>query len=103
MPQFVFTYRAPNGYTPNFEKADAWRAWFDGMGNQLAQLGNPVTDRGTIGDTASESTQLAGYSIVNADDLDSALAIAKGCPHVEIGGGVEVGLLAEVPGAATAS
>jgi hypothetical protein len=103
MPQFVFTYRAPKGYTANFEKADAWRAWFDSMGDQLVQLGNPIWDRGTIGDTASETTQLGGFSIVSADDLDSALAIAKGCPQVDIGGGVEVGLLAEVPGAASAS
>ena len=103
MSQFVFTYRTPKGYTTNFERADAWRAWFDGMGDQLVQLGNPVMERGAIGDTASETTELGGYSVISADDLDSALTIAKGCPHVEIGGGVEVGLLAEVPGAANAS
>lgn len=96
MPEFVFTYRTLNGYTPNEETTSAWWAWFDGMGDQLVQLGKPVFDRGSVGETATETTQLGGYSIVSADDLESALAIAKGCPQVGAGGGVEVGLLGEV-------
>lgn len=30
---------------------------------------------------------------MTADDLDAALALAKGCPHLDAGGGVEVGKL----------
>jgi hypothetical protein len=34
---------------------------------------------------------------VTADDLDGALALAKGCPDIAIGGGVDVGEIAELP------
>jgi hypothetical protein len=46
---------------------------------------------------AGPSTRLGGYSIVTADDLDAALSLAKSCPSIERGGGVEVGLLADLP------
>ncbi|HEX4864986.1 MAG TPA: YciI family protein [Acidimicrobiales bacterium] len=97
MPQYVFTYRTVNGYTPAEDTGAAWRAWFDSMGDQLVELGKPVFDRASVGNCATESTQLGGYSVISADDLDAALAIAKGCPQIHFGGGVEVGLLAEVP------
>lgn len=38
-----------------------------------------------------------GYSIVTADDLQSALSMANSCPAVTRGGGVEVGVLASLP------
>jgi hypothetical protein len=49
-----------------------------------------------LGD-AGASTRLGGYSIVTADDLESAISLAKSCPTIERGGGVEVGLLAALP------
>jgi hypothetical protein len=49
-----------------------------------------------VGDTGP-STQLGGYSVITADDIDAALAIAKRCPSVARGGGVEIGLLADLP------
>jgi hypothetical protein len=97
MAQFVFTYRGPKGYAPTAESTPLWMAWFAGMGDQLVDLGKPVFQRATVGDCGSDNTELGGYSIVSADDLDSALAMAKGCPHLDVGGGVEVGELAEVP------
>jgi hypothetical protein len=99
MPQFVFTYRGPKGYTPTADSTPAWMAWFDSMGDQLVDLGKPVFQRASIGSTGSDTTELGGYSIVSADDFDAALAIAKGCPHLDWGGGVEVGLLTDVPAA----
>jgi hypothetical protein len=98
MATFVLTYRSPAGYAPSPESAAAWMAWFDSIGEQIVDLGKPVVDRGCLGNCASDSTQLGGYTLISADDLDAALAIAKGCPHLNRGGGVEVGQLGEVPG-----
>jgi hypothetical protein len=67
------------------------------MREQLVDRGKPVTDRSCLGDCATDRTQLGGYTLISADDLDGALAIAKGCPHLERGGGVEIGQLGEVP------
>ena len=36
------------------------------------------------------SNPLTGYTIVTADDLDAAVAMAKGCPILSSGGSVEV-------------
>jgi hypothetical protein len=44
-----------------------------------AVLGSvPLAEAGV----ASDDTVLGGYSLINADDLDAAIAIAQGCPHI---------------------
>jgi hypothetical protein len=101
MPTFVFSYRNRPGTTGSPESAAAWMAWFRGMGDQLADLGNPAVDRAVLGD-CGPGTQLGGYSLINAADLESAVAVAKGCPTLAAGGGVEVGLLGEVPSSVAA-
>lgn len=100
MPLFVLAYRNPIGYTPTAETTAAWRAWFAGMGDQLADLGRPVAGgRAVLGDRGPGRTELGGYSLINVPDLDAAIAIAKGCPLLDISGGIEVGRLGEVPSA----
>ena len=60
-------------------------------------LGKPVFETTTVG-TVGPTTRLGGYSFVTADDLEAAATMAKGCPFVGTGGGVEVGLLGEPRG-----
>ena len=36
------------------------------------------------------SSSLSGYSIINADRLDAAIALAKGCPVLSSGATIEV-------------
>jgi hypothetical protein len=67
------------------------------MGEQLADLGKPTVDRAALGNCSPDTTELGGYSVIHADDLEAATAIAKGCPHLERGGGIEVGQLGDVP------
>jgi hypothetical protein len=97
MPQYVLTYRNPTGYVPTAETRAAWMAWFDGMGDQLVDQGKPAVARARLGNCNPESTELGGFSIIQADDLEAAAAAAKGCPHLDRDGGVEVGQLGEVP------
>ena len=97
MPNYVFTYRKPLGYQPSPESAPAWMAWFDGMGERVVEIGQPVGGVATLGTCDPSTTELGGYSIVRADDLATARALAEGCPQLGRGGGVEVGELLEVP------
>jgi hypothetical protein len=94
MPKFVISYRAPRDYVPG--RADdmaAWAAWFDGMGSNLAEIGNPVREVTQLGECGA-SQRLRGYSVVTADDLQAALVLAKGCPGLaDPGFGVEVGVV----------
>jgi hypothetical protein len=98
MAEFIFAYRSPEGSAPgDSATANAWRTWFAGMGTALHDMGKPVFSRATVGATSADGTQLGGYSVVTAQNLDEALALAKGCPALASGGGVEVGELASIP------
>jgi hypothetical protein len=39
MQTFIFIYRNPTRYAPTPETSAGMKAWFDGMGEQLAELG----------------------------------------------------------------
>jgi hypothetical protein len=97
MPAFIFTYRKAAGYTRTPQTLAAWQAWFGGIGGQLTDTGKPVVAHTVLGTCDPNRTEPGGYSVIQADDLEAATAIAKGCPHLERGGGVEVGELGEVP------
>ncbi len=82
MPEFVFAYRNPVGYTPTPETRAAWTAWFDGMGQQLADLRRSpgTSDRAALGNCGADSTELGGYSRIHADDRESASGDRHGLP-----------------------
>jgi hypothetical protein len=93
MPTFVFTYRMPTDYVPGGPDTMAtWTAWFDSMGESLSDRGNPVFESTELGN-CGDGTRLGGYSFVTADNLESAVALAKGSPALGAGGGVEVGVV----------
>jgi hypothetical protein len=57
--------------------------------------GNPVGESTTVNPDGSVSNNgganpASGYSLIEAADLDDALAKAKGCPILESGGSIEV-------------
>jgi hypothetical protein len=97
MPKYVFAYRAPKSYVPSGgeDATPAWIAFRDRLGDRVVDFGNPVFEASTVG-TCDESTRLGGYSFVTADDLESAVAMAKGSPVLAAGGGVEVGEITEI-------
>jgi hypothetical protein len=99
MAKYVFSYRVPSDYEPNGAETFAeWQSWLGGMGSALVDFGQAVTDNAAVGEVASGTTRLAGYSVVVAADIDAALAIAKGSPALRAGGGVEVGTVMEAAG-----
>jgi hypothetical protein len=61
------------------------------MGANLVDRGNPVFESSTLGNCATD-TVLGGYSLVTADDLEAAVALAKGCPALEEGPAASVTL-----------
>jgi hypothetical protein len=92
MAIYVFVYRSPEGYEGSPDGIALWNAWFDSLGDRVIDRGNPVFARDAVG-IVDGSTVLGGYSLLAADDLAAAATLAKGCPAVEFGGGVEVGEL----------
>ena len=95
MPKYVFTYRSPAETLEfNPDNASPWIAWFGEIKDSVVDLGQPVSASRRVGNAAAET--LTGYSVIGADDLDAALAIANTCPAIGRGFGVEVGELIEM-------
>lgn len=92
MATFLVSYHNATNYTPGDpEGVAAWRAFLEGLGENLVDVGNPISARTTLGNCDAETTVLAGYSFINADDLDAAVQLANGCPALASAGGVEIG------------
>jgi len=72
----------------------AWGQWFQTLGGALADPGNPVSQTKTISDGGAVggagSNPPSGYSILEADSLDKAVDLAKGCPVLLGGATIEV-------------
>lgn len=95
MAKFVLVYRGSPTYQGSPDAMEVWERWFQDLGGQLVDRGNPVFDRTVLGDGTAD-TVLAGYSVVEADDLAVATTLAQSCPALGYGGAVEVGVLTEL-------
>lgn len=97
MAKYLLLYSG--GSMPETEAAQAqvmqaWDAWFHRLGSAVADGGNPFTAAsrriapdGSIGDGTSSAS---GYSILEADSLDTAVAHAKDCPVLQGGASIDV-------------
>jgi hypothetical protein len=99
MAKYVFSYRVPADYRPSAGTPAEWQAWFGGLGPALADVGHAVIDDyASLGEVGGSGSRMVGYSVVSAEDMDSALALAKDCPVLRVGGGLEVGPVMEAAG-----
>jgi len=98
MAKYVFSFRVPSDYRPNAGTPAEWQAWFGRLGAALMDIGHAVTDYASLGEVGGSDSRMIAYSVVSAEDMDSALALAKDCPVMRVGGGVEVGPVMEVAG-----
>ncbi len=92
MTAYLFTFRAPAGYTPTPGTFEAWATWQAELGARLKDRGYPAFACAALGASVAE-TRLGGFSVVRAVSLDAAVAMARGCPLLGHGGAVEVGEL----------
>jgi hypothetical protein len=96
MPNYILSYRSTSDYDMSPETKADWRTFFTGLGDSLLELGQPVATATSVGECDTGSTRLGGYSVIQADDLDAAAAIAKASPVVQRDGGVQIGELRPV-------
>jgi len=98
MAKYLFAYHG-GGMPQTDEERErvmaAWGEWLGTLGSAMVDLGNPIGQTVTIsadGSTASGggTNPVSGYSVIQADDLDAAVAATKGCPILQSGGSVEV-------------
>ena len=86
----------PESEAENKAVTDEWMTWFGKLGSALADGGNPFTPNAkTIApdgrvSNGSGGPMPSGYSIIKADSLDAAVALAKGCPVLKGGATIMV-------------
>ena len=100
MPNYLLRYRSAKNYDALADSAlnSDWDSFLnDHVAPSVVEPGWRVFEPATLVGETGSSTQHGGYSVVTADDVDAALDIAKRCPYVARGGGVEVGLLGDLP------
>ena len=100
MSKFVFIYHAPmtpaEAAPPTPEQMEAvmgeWTAWAGKVGDGLVDFGTPLAGgvRVSTDGTSPSTREVAGYSILEAADLDAALELAKSHPHLNMPGGCEI-------------
>ena len=105
MPQDIIAYiggQQPS--TPEEGKAqmEKWKAWISGLGDAVVNPGTPLKDvrvmapDGTV--RVGAGNDMHGFTVVEADSLDHALAMARECPYLEIGGSLEIAEMMNMPG-----
>lgn len=97
MPKFAFIYRGGNAPKSQEEGAvymTKWRAWRDGLGDAYVYPGMPFSSTFTVradGVTdGSDGIPMTGVSVIEAENRQVAEAIARACPHLDLGGDIVV-------------
>lgn len=95
MPRFMMVYKGEATDTAEMspeqqqEVMAKWGAWMEKVGPALKDIGSPFGPSASVVDdgSAGSATALSGYSIVQADDLAGAQALADGHPYLSDGNG----------------
>jgi hypothetical protein len=105
MKQFVLVYL---GGTQPSSKEDASKhyskyvAWITSLGDAVVVPTIPLKDTSTVSPDGRISeggaSTMSGFSIIKADSMEAALAIAQNCPFLEIGGSLEVSEMMQMSG-----
>jgi len=98
VPKFLLAYHGggmPESQEEQAKVMAAWGAWFGSAGGAITDPGNPVSQSRTIAPDGSVSqgggaNPVSGYSLLEAESLDAAVAIAQGCPVLQGGATIEV-------------
>lgn len=108
MKKFIVFYYAPASAVEQMTKAspeemkkgmEPWMEWAKRVGSGLVELGTPLGNGHKVtksGATASNS-QVNGYSILQAEDMDAAVEMLKGHPHLDWAEGCEIEVYESFP------
>ena len=89
MGKYIVTYHASvsamewmSNATP--KDMEAWMAWAQRCGEGLVDMGTPLDGGVRISESGCSPSErgVVAYSILQADDMEGALALLQGHPHV---------------------
>jgi len=105
MARYIITYlggdqpATPEEGKQHFAK---YKEWLASLGDSAVSPANPFKNTSTVKSdgtvTTGSTTSMSGYTIIEADSMETALGITKACPFLDIGGSLEVSELMQMPG-----
>jgi hypothetical protein len=104
MPKFLLTYHG----TPDIQGSEggakhraAWKAWMSDLGTAVVDPGLPVGPSKTITPSGLEegggSNPVSVISVIQAETMEDAIAMAEGCPHLSGTGTIEIAEALDLP------
>lgn len=109
MKKFIILYHAPFDamqQTANMTPEDqvkgmeAWRQWANQCGDKLIDLGSPLMNGQELlpnGQAISSNRNVAGYSILQANDMNEAKSLLIGHPHLQWNAGCSIEIHESMP------
>ncbi|MEM9278644.1 MAG: hypothetical protein AAGA76_08725 [Pseudomonadota bacterium] len=92
MAKYFYAYhggKKPETPEAGMEFMNRWRSWMDSLGPAMVDRGYPAGMSKTLSSEGiadhGGSNPLSGISIVEADTIEAAIEMAKGCPHLDHG------------------
>ncbi len=105
MATYILVYLGGNQPTDEEEGAkhfEKYREWLGSLGDALISPANPLKDTNVItpdGNVAPGSTtEMSGFTVIQADTMQIAVELARSCPFLEIGGTLEVSEMMRMDG-----
>jgi hypothetical protein len=83
------------------EVMKAWNDWSASTGSAMVDLGLPLGNGRKVTSSGSDAakTEVAGYSILQADNMAAAEKLVKGHPHLQMpGAAIEIHETLAIPG-----
>ena len=62
-----------------------WQAWAERCGSKLLDMGTPLINSKRMaaqGDPTASTREVAGYSMLSAEDWDDVMSLLEGHPHI---------------------
>jgi len=104
MKQFVLVYLGgtqPSSPEEAGKHYTKYMEWLTSLGDSVVIPTIPLKDTCTVSPDGSigqgGSSAMSGFSIIKAESMDAALAVAQGCPFLEIDGSLEVSEMMQMP------
>ncbi len=105
MAQYIITYlggNQPSSPEKGKQHFAKYKEWLSSLGDSVVSPANPFKNTHTVNSDGNVmpggTTSMSGYTTVEADSMEAALAMAKACPFLDIGGSLEVSELMQMPG-----
>jgi len=81
---YVYLFHVDVPFEDTGESNAAWGAWFESLGEHVVDGGNPFNPEAEAmikdGVVTMKGDNAAGYAIVKADSIATAVEMAKSCP-----------------------